>query len=362
MKAILVAGGEGTRLRPLTYHTPKPLLPLCGRPIIAYQVELCRRHGIRDIVVNLHYLADSLEAYLGDGSAFGVRISYSRERSPLGTAGAVKLAEPFFDGEPMLVFNGDVLTDLDLTRLLEFHRASSAVATLTTTEVADPTPFGLIVSDATGRISRFLEKPSREEAVVYGDRFYINAGTYVLAPEIFGDVPAGRNWSFERQVFPGLLEGGQPLYAFAGDTYWRDVGSPPSYLAAHRDLLAGAVARPQDWLPWPDATTPRAFLGGDVDLPGDLEVSGGMCYIGPGVSFGQGVRLEDHAVISEGAVLGDGVLVRGAIVGARTEIGAQSEVLGGIVGSSCRLEAKVKLNGRTVLADRSVIGKGTCLA
>ncbi len=359
MKAILVAGGEGTRLRPLTYHTPKPLLPLCDRPIIVYQIELCRKHGIRDIVINLHYLADSLETYLGDGSQLGVRISYSHERDALGTAGAVKLAEPFFDGESMIVFNGDVLTDLDLSRLLALHRERRAVATLTTTEVHDPTPFGLIVSDASGRIDRFLEKPSREEALRFGDRFFINAGTYVLEPEIFATVPTGTNWSFERQVFPGLLAAGKPLFAFHGKAYWRDVGSPPSYLAAHRDLLAGKLARPERWIA--AGPGPRAFLGGPAELPPDLEISGGPCFVGQGVRFGRGVRLEDHAVLADGSEIGDGALVRGAIVGAGASIGAGSEIVGGIVGPRCRVESDVKIMGAAVLADGSVIGKGSVL-
>lgn len=362
MKAILVAGGEGTRLRPLTYHCPKPLLPLCGQPIIAYQIDLCRRHGIRDIVINLHYLADSLEDYLGDGSRHGVRISYSKEHAPLGTAGAVKLAEPYFDGSAMLVFNGDVLTDLDLSRLLATHKEREAAATLTTTEVSDPTAFGLIVSDAEGRIDRFLEKPSREEALRWGDRFFINAGTYVLEPEVFADVPAGQNWSFERQVFPGLLAAGKPLYAVAGNAYWRDVGSPPSYQAAHRDLLAGRLARPEHWRPWPSSQAPRAYLAADADLPADLEISGGPCFIGKGVTFGRGVRLEDHAVVDDGAAIGDHAVVRGAIVGAGAAIGDHAEIMGGIVGARCRLEPQVRLNGATILADGSVLGRGTCLA
>ncbi|MBU6427607.1 MAG: NDP-sugar synthase [Cyanobacteria bacterium REEB65] len=362
MKAILIAGGEGTRLRPLTFRTPKPLLPLCGKPIIAYQIDLCRSHGIRDIVINLHYLADSLEEYLGDGSRLGVRLEYSREREPLGTAGAVKLAEPYFDGDAMLVFNGDVLTDLNLSRLLDFHRANDAIATLTTTEVADPTPFGLIVSDDRGRIIRFLEKPSREEAQQYGERFYINAGTYVLQPEVFSKIPAERSWSFERQVFPGLLEDGQRLFAFAGKTYWRDVGSPASYLAAHRDLLSGAIAHPEDWSPWPDAVAPRAYLAPGAEIPDGVSISGGPSFVSSGVQLQPGVHLEDHCVLGQGAILGGGVRLRGTIVGGGTEIGSSCEISSSIIGERCRVESDVKVQDGAILADMSILGRGTCLA
>ncbi|MBI6546438.1 MAG: nucleotidyltransferase family protein, partial [Cyanobacteria bacterium NC_groundwater_1444_Ag_S-0.65um_54_12] len=240
MKAIIIAGGEGTRLRPLTYFTPKPLLPLCGKPIIEHQIELCRRHGLREIIVNLHYLADELEQRLQDGSQLGVRIWYSRERTPLGTAGAVKLAYPYFADDLVVVFNGDVLTDLDLTALLEFHKQQGASATLTVTEVADPTPFGLVLCDAHGKISGFLEKPSRQEALARTARFFINAGTYVLHPSIFEDIPPDTNWSFERQVFPSLLKNQVSCYAFHSSAYWLDVGSPAAYLKAHHDLLDGA--------------------------------------------------------------------------------------------------------------------------
>lgn len=363
MIAIIIAGGEGTRLRPLTYHTPKPLLPLCGRPIIDYQIELCRRHGIKDIVVNLHYLADELEQHLGDGSRLGVRIRYSHESAPLGTGGAVKLAAPFFDGEDMLVFNGDVLTDLDLTALLAMHRRTGAKATLTVTEAQDPTAFGLVLHDADGRITGFLEKTPLEEARKYTDRFWINAGTYVLHPSVFDDVPADTSWSFERQIFPGILEKGWPFYAFESAAYWLDCGSPAAYVKAHQDLLAGALPRPEDWRPWPAAEAPVAWLDGAIELPPDLAVEGGgPVFIGAEASFGPGVTLGKYAVIGPETIVDEGARIDGAIVGRGAYIGRNAQVLGGIIGAHSRIEADVRINGRTLLADHSVIGRGTCLA
>lgn len=363
MIAIIIAGGEGTRLRPLTYHTPKPLLPLCGRPIIDFQIDLCRRHGITDIVVNLHYLAEELERHLGDGSDLGVRIRYSREVSPLGTGGAVKLAARFFDGDDMLVFNGDVLTDLDLTALLAMHRRTGARATLAVTEVQDPTAFGLVLHEADGRITRFLEKTPLEQARLHADRFWINAGTYVLHPSVFDDVPPDTAWSFERQIFPSILEKGWPFYAFESAAYWLDCGSPSAYVKAHQDLLEGALPRPAEWRPWPAPDEPAAYLGGEVALPADLVVEGGgPVFIGSDASIGRGVVLGRFAVIGAEAIVDEGARIEGAIVGRGAYIGRNAQVLGGIIGAHSRIEADVRLNGRTLLADHSVIGRGTCLA
>ncbi len=363
MIGLIIAGGEGTRLRPLTFHTPKPLVPLCGRPIIDYQIDLCRRHGVTDIVVNLHYLADDLERHLGDGAAFGVRVRYSKEATPLGTAGAVKLAAPYFDGEPMLVFNGDVLTDLDLSALLARHRDTGAAATLTVTPVADPTPFGLVLHGGDGRIEGFLEKPTLEEAQRRAERFWINAGTYVLHPKLFDGIPADTPWSFERQLFPSLLEDGVPFYAFRSEAYWLDCGSPAAYMKAHHDLVSGALRRPETWRGWPDGSAqPLAYLDGDVTLPADLVVEGGPVWIGAGASLGAGVRLGNFAIVGPEAIIDDGARVLGTIVGRGAYIGRNAHVLGGIIGAFSRIEADVRINGRTLLADHSVIGRGTCLA
>lgn len=361
MIAVIIAGGEGTRLRPLTYNTPKPMVPVCGRPIIDYQIELCRLHGLTDIVVNLHYLAQELEAYLGDGSSRGMRIRYSHERDALGTAGAVKLAAPFFDDDSMIVFNGDILTDLDLTALLALHRQTRAAATITVTEVKDPTPFGLVLSADT-RITQFLEKVPLDEARRHTERFWINAGTYVLDPAIFDVIPEGTAWSFERQVFPGLLAAGKPMAAFESEAYWLDCGSPVSYQKAHRDVLSGLLPRSKTWRPWPNAAAPLAWIDGEADLAADLIIDQGPVFIGNGAHIGTGVRLGPFAIVGAEAMIDDGVRIEAAIVGRGTFIGSRSEIKGGIIGAHSRIEADVRLNGSTLLADHSVIGRGTCLA
>jgi NDP-sugar pyrophosphorylase family protein len=361
MIAVIIAGGEGTRLRPLTFHTPKALVPVCSRPLIDYQVDLCRRHGVTDIVVNLHYLADEVTAHLGDGSRFGVRIRYSREIEPLGTAGAVRQAAPYLDGDAMLVFNGDVLTGLDLSALLAFHRRCGAAATLAVTRVPDPAPFGLVLHGGDGRVEGFLEKPSPGEAPGLADGFWINAGTYILHPDVLTGVPAATSWSFERQVFPALIADGAALFAFRSEAYWLDCGSPESYLAAHRDLLSGALAPLDAWRPWPSEREVLAWVGDSAELPADLAISGGPVFVGAGASIGSGVRLGPFAVLGQGAVIDDGAQIDGTVVGRGAYIGRGARLAGGIIGAYARIEADVRLNGRTVLADYSVIGRGTCL-
>ncbi|MFN3432289.1 MAG: NDP-sugar synthase, partial [Candidatus Sericytochromatia bacterium] len=194
MRAVIIAGGSGTRLRPLTYNTPKPMVPLFNKPFLQYQMELLKRHGITEIIVNLHYLSNVIEDYFGDGSALGLKIFYSREEKALGTAGAVKLAEEFFDDEPLVVLNGDILTDVDLSAILAFHKEKKARATITMIRVTDPTAYGLIFTDGEGQVTRFLEKPSWDEATVDT----VNAGIYVLDPSVFRYVPRNEAYSFER--------------------------------------------------------------------------------------------------------------------------------------------------------------------
>ncbi len=241
MKAVIIAGGLGTRLRPLTYNTPKPIVPVANRPFIVHQIELLRQHGIEEIILNLHYLSDNIKKILDEGREWGVKIRYSIESHPLGTAGAVKNAEEFFKEEPfILVFNGDILTDINLTEIIEFHKARKACATLTLTRVEDPTTYGLVLCDQNSRVKEFIEKPSWER--VEGlERKNINAGIYILDPKIFKDVPANSPVMFENYVFPRLLAGGEEVYGFESEAYWIDIGNPAKYQMAHEAILRGEV-------------------------------------------------------------------------------------------------------------------------
>ena len=271
MKAVILAGGEGTRLRPLTLQVPKPVVPIANVPFLGYQLNLLHRHGISEAILSLGYRPDKIEAVLGDGSRFRTRLRYVVERSPLGTAGAFKNAEPLLDG-PAVVFNGDILCDFDLTEMLRSHRRRSAVATLALTRVDNPSAYGLVETGEDGRITRFLEKPGLDQVTCNT----INAGLYVLEPEVLKTIPVGVNTSFERAVFPGLLASGQAVYAYISPGYWMDIGTPQKYLQAHRDILqgrfvppaAGPSIGPAAHLPRGGFGQPRGALGGGLLGPG----------------------------------------------------------------------------------------------
>jgi mannose-1-phosphate guanylyltransferase/mannose-1-phosphate guanylyltransferase/phosphomannomutase len=291
MQAVIVAGGKGTRLRPLTYARPKPMIPLFERPFLAWMVDRCRAVGVTDIIINLHYRAEQIEQYFRDGTGHGVKIRYSRESTPLDTAGAVKQAEPYFTGEPLLVFNADILTDLDLGALVRAHEARGATATIALTRVADPTAFGLVELDGADRVVAFREKPTAEEARRLGIDT-VNAGTYVLDPGVFAPVPAGEPWSFERQLFPGLLAGGALVHGFVCDGYWLDLGNPERYWQAHRDILRGAMPFRLDAV----ERSQGVWIGdgAEVDPAAELHTP---CYVGPSCRVGK------DAVLPAGTVL-----------------------------------------------------------
>ena len=303
MKALILAGGEGTRLRPLTYATPKSLLPICNRPFLEHQLLLMRRHGITEAMLLTGYLAEAFDPFVARMSGEGIRLEIVRETAPLGTAGAVRNVLDRLDGTTV-VFNGDVLTDLDLTALVASHHERGAAATLTLTPVADAGPYGLVPLDAAGRVEAFLEKPPPEVARRGG---LINAGTYLLEPEVLAGVPAGVMWSFERQVFPSLVEEGRPVFGFASDAYWLDIGTRERYLRAQWDVLDGRVrvAEPVG------RRTGEVLLGDGADAGG----AAGPAVLGDGARAEKGSRLE-RAVLHEGARVGAGAVVRDAVVGA----------------------------------------------
>ncbi|MHB1548648.1 MAG: nucleotidyltransferase family protein, partial [Acidimicrobiales bacterium] len=220
MKAVIMAGGEGTRLRPLTSNQPKPMLPMANRPMMEHVVNLLRNHGFEDIVVTVAFMANAIRTYFGDGSEFGVRMVYATEETPLGTAGSVRNARDELE-ERFLVISGDVLTDIDLSRVVSFHEQHGAVATLALKAVDNPLEFGIVITNDDGSVERFLEKPTWGQ--VFSDT--INTGIYVLEPEIFDFIPAGRPVDFSGESFPAMLEAKRPLFGYVADGYWEDVGT-----------------------------------------------------------------------------------------------------------------------------------------
>ena len=239
MQARILAGGKGTRLRPLTVYTPKPIVPICNRPFLLYQIDTLKRAGVTDITLSLSYQPQKIEQQLGDGSSFGVNLKYTVEPQPMGTAGAYKFAEDLIR-EPTVVFNGDVLTDLDLKAMIRQHKDRNATASIFLTPVEDASMYGVVETDGDGRVQRFVEKPKPGET----DCRNINAGAYVLEPKVLDLIPKGENYSFEYALFPKLLEQGEAFFAHIPPrTYWTDIGTPARYLQAHHDMLAKRVSR-----------------------------------------------------------------------------------------------------------------------
>ena len=232
MKAIILIGGEGTRLRPMTCNTPKAVVPILNRPFLEHLLLYLEKHGVTDVILAMGYLPDPVQKCLGDGSQLGVRITYVVEESPLGTAGAVKNAESFIDGA-FIVLNGDIITEIDLTDMIKRHQEIEPKASIALTPVDNPTVYGVVETDASGMVQRFVEKPGWDKVTTN----MINAGIYILEPEVLAHVPASTHSMFERHLFPLLLEMGEPILSYPSDAYWIDIGTPEQYLKANHDLL-----------------------------------------------------------------------------------------------------------------------------
>lgn len=360
MKAVIIAGGLGTRLRPLTYNTPKPIVPVANRPFVAHQIEHLRQHGVDEIILNLHYLSDAIKSILNDGKEWGIKIYYSIEASPLGTAGAVKNAEAYFDDQPMLVFNGDVLTDINISQIVEYHRKKGGRATLTLTRVEDPTAYGLILTDADGRVTRFVEKPSWEQVTTLSASGMaadtINAGIYVLDPKIFNNVPAGVEYSFERQLFPALLAHGDPVYGYISDRYWIDIGNPRQYRAAHEAILRNEVAVKI----FGTRTDGKIWIGDKARIDPRAKLLG-PAIIGRAAAIGREARIKDYTVLGDGVTVGAESTLERAIIWEGTKIGDHVVLSGCLVGFNCVIEDYVRIGEGTVIADHSVIRKGSTI-
>jgi len=297
--AVVLVGGYGTRLRPLTLTRPKHVLPLFDRPLLGYLLEQVRRAGVERVVLSCGYLPDPIRAAFGDGTAVGLHLDYAVEREPLGTAGAIRFAaEQAGVRGTFLALNGDILSDIDLGALVERHEAAGACASIALTPVDDPGRYGLVRTDGDGRVLGFVEKPPPSEI----DTDLINAGAYVLGPSALASVEPGRAMSIEREVFPLLA--GHGLHAWRCEGYWSDVGTPASYLQAHQDVLSGALRT--------HIEPASSWVGPGARIAPDARIGGGSS-IGPGATVGKS-RIEG-AVVQEGAVVGDGCLLRDAIVG-----------------------------------------------
>src|SRR3954453_21188150 len=352
MKAVIMAGGEGSRLRPLTSNQPKPMLPLANKPMMEHIVGLLKRHGFDDIVVTVAYLANHIQTYFGDGSEFGVRMGYATEEQPLGTAGSVRNAMDELD-ERFLVISGDVLTDIDLGKVVQFHDEHKALATIGLAAVENPLEFGIVITRDDGSIDRFLEKPTWGQ--VFSDT--INTGIFVLEPEIFDHIEADRPVDFSSEGFPDLLTGDLPLYGAIADGYWEDVGTLASYVRAHKDILDGAVR----------VNIPGFKLSYGVWLGEGAEIHPEAVIHGPAV-IGDNCRVEARSSIGQYTVLGANVRVRSeaqlerTVVNDNAYLGEAVRLRGTVVGRACDLRKGVRSEEGVVIGDECFIGEDALLS
>jgi mannose-1-phosphate guanylyltransferase len=345
MKAILLAGGKGTRLRPLTVHTPKPIVPIFNRPFLHYQIDLLRQvPEIDEVILSLNYQPRRIEEMLGEGEGLGLKLRYVVEPMPLGTAGAVRYAGDSLT-ESVIVFNGDVLTQVDLGAVLKLHRERKAKATIVLTPVENPRAYGLVESDTHGNIRRFLEKPGEDEITCNT----INAGIYVLEPETFDRIPKDTAWSIERSYFPSLIERSETFVAYVYSGYWIDIGTPAKYLQVHRDIMDGSYAAP----PF-DQSGPAAWVAPGARVEEGVELHG-PCFIDEGAVLKAGTRIMPHTVIGRQTHVDEAATIEASIVWPNSWIGREASIRGSILGRNCHIGRNAHLETGIVLGDKSVV-------
>jgi mannose-1-phosphate guanylyltransferase/phosphomannomutase len=346
VKAVVMAGGEGTRLRPLTSNQPKPMVPIVGKPCMEHIVELLRRHGFDDIVVTLAFMPQSIRSYFGDGDSHDVQIRYSVEESPAGTAGSVKLAEEALD-ETFLVISGDALCDIDLGRLVEFHREKGATVTIGLKSVDNPLEFGIVVTDEEGRIERFLEKPSWSQ--VFTDT--INTGIYVVEPEVLKHVPEDRPYDWSKELFPLLLDMRRPLYGYVCGGYWQDIGNLDQYRQANFDVLDGKAELEVEGI----RLRGNVWVGEGIELD-DLESVEGPAFIGNYCRIAPGATVGPYSVLGSSVVLREDARTSRSVIDASTYIGRRASIEGAIVGRQCDIRAHVRIHEGVAIGDQTTIG------
>ncbi len=346
MKAVIMAGGEGTRLRPLTTNTPKPLLTIANKPMMEHIVMLLKSHGIDEIVVTVAFMANAIRSYFGDGQELGVKISYATEEVPLGTAGSVRNAIEELN-EQFIVISGDVLTDFNLKELIEFHNEKGGIGTLALKRIENPVDFGIVICNSDGSIERFLEKPTWGQ--VFSDT--INTGIYILEPEIFEYIPENTTVDFSSDIFPVVLEDKKSIFGTVMEGYWEDVGTLDSYLSAHKDVLDGKVKielegfelRPGVWIGHDTIIDPTARVEGPAVIGANCEI-GDEVHLGPYTVLGDNVRVMSHCDTQRSVIMDNSF------------IDQSSSLWGTVIGRRCDIKAWAKLADGVVVGDGSVIG------
>lgn len=340
MQALILAGGKGTRLRPLTMYTPKPIVPFLNRPFLLYQIEILRRAGIEDITLSLSYQPNKIEDLLDDGSEYGVNLRYITEPTPLGTGGAYKFAAASI-GDTTIVFNGDILTDADVSGIIEFHKSKKADATIVLTPVENPAAYGLVETNEENRVLRFREKPNEEEIKSLSTK-NINAGIYILEPSVLDLISTGENSSFEYNIFPDLLNQQKPFYACVLEkNYWRDIGTPESYLSAHHDFLSGKIKGFEIEKNVKSEIATAAIVDKN-------SIVGANCTIKPNARV-------INSVIGEGVHIEEKAIVENSVVWAHAHISSAAHVDGAIIGRGCHIGKNAVIRSGAVLGDKTTL-------
>ena len=346
MKAILLAGGKGTRLRPLTLHTPKPIVPIFNRPFLHYQIDLLKQvPEIDEVILSLNYQPRRIEDVFGDGAAAGIKIRYVVEPAPLGTGGAVRYAGDSLT-DVVVVFNGDVLTQVDLAAVLALHRERRARATIVLTPVDNPSAYGLVETDAAGNIQRFLEKPKPHEITTN----YINAGIYVLEPETFDRIPKDTPWSIERSFFPSFIERGETFVAYPYNGYWIDIGTPEKYVQVHRDIMDGRYQAP----PFAGQPAGHIYKADDVRIEDGAHVEG-PAFLDAGTIVRSGAHVGPYSVLGHGCLLEAQSRVTGSILWATGRVGEDATMTDAIAGRHVHVGRGATVGPGVMLGDQSVV-------
>ncbi|MBA2768124.1 MAG: NTP transferase domain-containing protein [Sporichthyaceae bacterium] len=348
MKAVVMAGGEGTRLRPMTASMPKPLLPIVNKPIMTHVLQLLQRHGFTDTVVTVQFLASLVRNYFGDGEELGMRLRYTTEETPLGTAGSVKNAERLLRDDTFLVISGDALTDFDLTDLVKFHHDKGALVTVCLTRVPDPLEFGITIVDEEFRVQRFLEKPTWGQ--VFSDT--VNTGIYVMEPEIFDYVASGEQVDWSGDVFPRLLEDGKPVFGYIAEGYWEDVGTHESYMRAQADVLSGRVDIELDAF----EVSTGVWIAEGADVHPDAVLRGPL-FIGDYAKVEAGVELRELTVLGSNVIVKGGAFLHRAVVHDNVFIGPQTNLQACVIGKNTDVMRSARINEGAVVGDECVVGE-----
>lgn len=347
MKAILLAGGFGTRLRPLTLNLPKATVPIFDRPFLYYQIDLLKQlPEIDEVILSLNYQPEAVKNSLPKDSDIGLDIRYLVEPKPLGTGGAIKFSEKYLNNETVLVLNGDVLTHINLSQFLALHQSRKAHATIALTPVDNPSSYGLVETDTKSNVLRFLEKPNPNE--IHCNT--INAGIYLLEPNTFNRIPPNTKYSIERSYFPSLIENHETFVAYINEDYWIDIGTPGKYLQAHRDIMNGKYQTS----PFTENSDGKPFVHKTADIAQTAQLFG-PCFVGARAKVEAGASLKPHSTVCQKAIVGTCAQIDGSLISEEAVIGAHAIVHNAIIGRRVRIEQHTKIGPGVVIGDDSII-------